>query len=66
MVNAHLATLIVVAVTAMYPLVSHHYSPYDEAIERNATVPDVNFPISLDVSIWLADFETKPVTKIGR
>lgn len=41
----------VVVVIAKYPLEGHHCNPYDEAIEKNAIVPDVNFLISLDVSI---------------
>lgn len=37
--------------------------PSDAAIVRNAIVQDANSPISLDASIWLGGFETKPATK---
>lgn len=48
-------------VTAKNPLANRHCSPYDEAIAKNATILDVNFPISPDVSIWPDGFETKPL-----
>lgn len=66
LVNAHLVMLKEVGVKAKYPLVGHHCNPYDEAIEKNAIIPDVNFLISLDVSIWLADSETKPTKRKPR
>lgn len=59
--NSHLVMQKVMGVTAKNPLANRHCSPYDEAIAKNATILDVNFPISPDVSIWPDGFETKPL-----
>lgn len=56
----------VMGVTAKNPLANRHCSPYDEAIAKNATILDVNFPISPDVSILHDGFGTKPKKDRGK
>lgn len=46
-INAYLVMQKVMVVTAKNPLANCHCSPYDEVIAKNATVLNVNFPISL-------------------
>lgn len=48
-------------VITMDPSVDYlHYTPFDEAIERNVKVQGVNFRIFPVDAIWLGDFGTKP------